>query len=167
MSKFIKIESENYDGSVANILFNPSNSEEVINLGEVTLPFIFEPDLLIPPQEIYGVYTINVLSPNCTFFLTVPLPTPTPTPTPTQTVTPTITPTPTVTPTPTFDPCKVPTPTPTSSVTPTVTPTSTITPTPTPSYNNCLVFESIPVYIPKIKIGITPTPTPSFNPCII
>ena len=136
MSKFIKIESENYDGSVANILFNPSNSEEVINLGEVTLPFIFEPDLLIPPQEIYGVYTINVLSPNCTFFLTVPLPTPTPTPTPTQTITPTPTNTPTPTPT---SSSVCPTPTPTSSPIPSLTPTSSITPTPTPSFNPCII----------------------------
>ena len=77
MSKFIIIESKNYEGSIANILFNPSNSEEVINLGDVTLPFTFEPSLLIPPREIYGVYTINVLEPNCTFFVRVPQQTPT------------------------------------------------------------------------------------------
>tara|TARA_R110000772_G_scaffold33074_1_gene80648 strand:- start:606 stop:1013 length:408 start_codon:yes stop_codon:yes gene_type:complete len=109
MSKFIIIESKNYDGAIANVLFNPSNSEEVINLGDVTLPFTFEPSLLTPPREIYGTYTINVLIPNCTFFVRVPQPTPTPTPTRTPTRTPTQTPTSTPTPTST-DVCPTPTP---------------------------------------------------------
>ncbi|MDB0072645.1 hypothetical protein OAA60_05660 [Porticoccaceae bacterium] len=139
MSKFIIIESKNYDGAIANILFNPSNSEEVINLGDVTLPFTFEPSLLTPPREIYGTYTINVLIPNCTFFVRVPQPTPTPTPTRTPTRTPTQTPTSTPTPTST-DVCPTPTPTRTPNRTPTQTPTSTPTPTST---------------------DVCPTPTPS------
>ena len=139
MSKFIIIESKNYDGAIANILFNPSNSEEVINLGDVTLPFTFEPSLLTPPREIYGTYTINVLIPNCTFFVRVPQPTPTPTPTRTPTRTPTQTPTSTPTPTST-DVCPIPTPTRTPNRTPTQTPTSTPTPTST---------------------DVCPTPTPS------
>tara|TARA_R110000796_G_scaffold12371_4_gene41014 strand:+ start:999 stop:1499 length:501 start_codon:yes stop_codon:yes gene_type:complete len=141
MSKFIIIESKNYDGAIANVLFNPSNSEEVINLGDVTLPFTFEPSLLTPPREIYGTYTINVLIPNCTFFVRVPQPTPTPTPTPTRTPTRTPTQTPTSTPTPTStDVCPTPTPTRTPNRTPTQTPTSTPTPTST---------------------DVCPTPTPS------
>ena len=139
MSKFIIIESKNYDGAIANVLFNPSNSEEVINLGDVTLPFTFEPSLLTPPREIYGTYTINVLIPNCTFFVRVPQPTPTPTPTRTPTRTPTQTPTSTPTPTST-DVCPTPTPTRTPNRTPTQTPTSTPTPTST---------------------DVCPTPTPS------
>lgn len=132
MSNIIVIESNNYDGFIANILFNPSNSDEVINLGNVTLPFTFEPYLLIPPREIYGTYTINVIEPNCTFFVNVPQPTPTPTPTSTQTPTPTPTQTPTPTPTST-QLCPTPTPTPTLSQSNTPIPTLSITPTPTSS----------------------------------
>ena len=132
MSKFIIIESKNYDGAIANVLFNPSNSEEVINLGDVTLPFTFEPSLLTPPREIYGTYTINVLIPNCTFFVTVPQPTPTPTPTSTKTPTPTPTTTQTPTPT-TTELCPTPTMTPTVSHSNTPEPTSSVTPTPTSS----------------------------------
>lgn len=132
MSKFIIIESKNYDGAIANILFNPSNSEEVINLGDVTLPFTFEPSLLTPPREIYGTYTINVLIPNCTFFVTVPQPTPTPTPTPT--ITPTRTPTMTPSVTPTITPTKSYVCYSTPTVTPTITTTPTMTSTPSKSY---------------------------------
>ena len=123
MDQIIIIESINYSGEVANIIFNPDNTNVVINLGDHTLPYEFNSGLLDPPREIFGTYTITVN--NCPYFLNVPRTTPTPTPT--------------VTPTPTFDPCKVPTPTPTKTVTPTVTPTNTQTPTPTPSYNPCLV----------------------------
>jgi hypothetical protein len=137
MDQIIIIESINYSGEVANIIFNPDNTNVVINLGDHTLPYEFNSGLLDPPREIFGTYTITVN--NCPYFLNVPRTTPTPTPTRTPTRTPTPTPTPTVTPTPTFDPCKVPTPTPTKTVTPTVTPTNTQTPTPTPSYNPCLV----------------------------
>jgi hypothetical protein len=137
MDQIIIIESINYSGEVANIIFNPDNTNVVINLGDHILPYEFNSGLLDPPREIFGTYTITVN--NCPYFLNVPKTTPTPTPTRTPTRTPTPTPTPTVTPTPTFDPCKVPTPTPTKTVTPTVTPTNTQTPTPTPSYNPCLV----------------------------
>jgi hypothetical protein len=133
----IIIESVNYDGELANIIFTPDNQDISINLGDVVLPFFFEPCKLIPPRERFGFYTILTYNPRCTNFLRVPRPTPTPTPTPSPTRTCTPTPTPTVTPTPTFDPCKVPTPTPT--------PTSTITPTPT--------------------ISVTPTPTATWDPC--
>lgn len=137
MSQSVIISSEKFDGRICNVLFKPSNSDVVINLGDVTLPLTFEPFLLTPPQEIYGDYTITVLENNCVYYLNIPNPTPTPTPTPTVTPTPTPTVTPTVTPTRSFDPCSIPTQTPTSSVTPTITPTSTITPTPTPSINPC------------------------------
>lgn len=136
MDNIITIESINYSGETANIIFNPDNTTVVINLEDHILPHTFDLSLLTPPREIYGVYTITVN--NCPYFLNVPRVTPTPTPTRTPTRTPTPTPTPTVTPTPTYDPCKVPTPTPTKTVTPTVTPTNTQTPTPTPSYNPCL-----------------------------
>ena len=132
MSNFIVIESNNYDGFIADILFNPSNSDEVINLGEVTLPFTFKPYLLTPPREIYGTYTINVIEPNCTYFINVPQPTPTPTPTSTKTPTPT--PKTTQTPTPTTTKlCPTPTMTPTVSHSNTPEPTSSVTPTPTSS----------------------------------
>jgi hypothetical protein len=114
MSQTITINSILYDGELTSILFKPDNSNLVINLGIVTLPFTFEPSLLTPPKEIYGSYTILVQGSECSKILNVPRPTPTPTPTNTPTRTPTPTPTPTVTPTPSFDPCKVPTPTPTN-----------------------------------------------------
>ena len=145
MSTTIIISSVNYDGESANILFKPDNSNVTVNLGEVTLPYTFDPTLLTPQRSVYGTYTILVNDGSCSNILNVPRPTPTVTPT--QTVTPSITLTPTRTPTPTvtIDPCFI-TPTPTNTQTPTITPTITKTPTntptptktPTPSPQTCL-----------------------------
>jgi hypothetical protein len=145
MDQFITIESINYSGETANIIFNPDNTNFVINLGDHTLPYEFNSGLLNPPREIFGTYTITVN--NCPYFLNVPrlTPTPTPTKTPTRTPTPTVTPTPTITPT--FDPCSI---SPTPSVTPTKTPTRTPTRTPTPT--------------PTSTCNPTPTPTPTVTP---
>lgn len=125
MSQNIIINSVFNEGELAEVLFNPDNSEFVINLGEVTLPFLFNPSLLIPQREIYGSYTILVVGTDCPYFLNVHRPTPTPTPTVTPTKTQTPTPTPTNTPTPTRNPCASKTPTPTPTITPTITPTPT------------------------------------------
>jgi len=118
MSQTITIDSIIYDGESAIILFKPDNTDEVINLGNQILPFTFSPNLLNPPREVYGSYTILVDGSGCSKLLNVPRPTPTPTPT----VTPTRTPTPTPTPTPSITPTKpcglTPTPTPTPSSTP-------------------------------------------------
>lgn len=118
MSQTITIDSIIYDGESAIILFKPDNTDEVINLGNQILPFTFSPNLLNPPREVYGSYTILVDGSDCSKLLNVPRPTPTPTPT----VTPTRTPTPTPTPTPSITPTKpcgpTPTPTPTPSSTP-------------------------------------------------
>ena len=114
MSQTILIESINYDGELATVLFKPDNANVVINLGNVVLPYLFDPSLLNPPRDIYGTYTILVLGTDgncktdCPNILQVPRPTPTPTPTPTITRTQTPTVTPTVTPTLTVDPCIVP-----------------------------------------------------------
>lgn len=105
MSQIITINSVNYDGELSNVLFTPNNDPVVINLGDVTLPFIFEPSLLIPPREVYGTYTIFTYEDKCTNILQVPQPTPTTTPTNTPTRTPTPTPTNTPTPTPSTYPC--------------------------------------------------------------
>jgi hypothetical protein len=130
MSQSIIINSINYDGEIANIIFTPDVDNVVINLGQQTLPFLFRPYLLTPPRDVYGTYTIVVMvnGIQCPNILNVVRPTPTPTPTPTQTITPT--PTLTLTPTPTVGPC---TPTPTVTPTLTFTPTGTLTPTPTPT----------------------------------
>lgn len=161
MSQSIVIQSVNYDGELANVLFKPSRLDDVINLGNVTLPFEFNPSILTPPLEIYGDYTIFIIDDNCTYYLHVPEVTPTPTPTQTPTKTPTPTQTPTQTPTPSYDPCKVPTSTPTP--TPTSTPTPTNTPTPSATCTNpCGCPE--PSKTPKPTK--TPTPTPSFNLCV-
>ena len=125
MSQNIIINSVYNEGELAEVLFNPDNSEVVINLGEVTLPFLFNPSLLTPQRDVYGSYTILVVGTDCPYFLNVPRPTPTPTPTITPTKTQTPTPTPTNTPTPTRNPCTSKTPTPTPTITPTMTPTPT------------------------------------------
>lgn len=160
MSTTIVISSINYDGEMANILFKPENINTTINLGEVTLPYTFNPTLLTPPRDVYGTYTILVSNSNCPNIMNVPRPTPTVTPTKTPTPTPTKTPTLTPTITPTPDPCLI-SPTPTSTVTPTPTPTSTVTPTitqtitptvtPTPltcfqKYSKWWELNSFPIY---------------------
>ena len=91
MSNTITIQSINYSGEVANILFKPNGVNVVINLGNQVLPYVFNPTLLTPPRTVYGVYTILVDGADCSVILNVPLPTPTMTPTPT--VTPSVTPT--------------------------------------------------------------------------
>lgn len=136
MNQNIIIDSVQYSGKSVTILFKPDKSNEIINLGVVTLPLNFDPNLLTPPREIYGSYTILVEKSDCPSIIIVPRPTPTPTPTITPTRTPTPTPTITPTPTPTFDPCKVPTPTPTNTLT--ATPTQTNTPTPSTTKNICV-----------------------------
>lgn len=159
MSQSILIESQNYSGYTANIIFSPYGEEITINLGDHVLPYLFYPSGLTPSREfVYGKYSINILNPSCFFLLDVPLPTPTPTPTPSITPTETPTNTPTPTPTPTFDPCKVPSQTPTNTPTPTPTKTSAVTPTPTPTFNPCLTPFPTPTNTPTSD---TPTPTPT------
>jgi len=137
MSQNIIISSVFNEGELAEVLFKPDNSDVVINLGEVTLPFLFEPNLLIPQREVYGTYTILVVGTDCPYFLNVPRPTPTTTPTVTPTKTPTLTPT--ITPSQTSSPLpclsKTPTPTPTVTSTPTLTPS--VTPTVSLSSSIC------------------------------
>jgi hypothetical protein len=129
MQQSITINSVNYDGEIANIIFKPDIEDITINLGEQILPFLFRPYLLTPPRDVYGVYTIIVKfnGIECPNILNVPRPTPTPTPTLTPTSTPTLTPTVTPTLTVTINPC--PTKTPTQTRTPTSTPTRTPTTT--------------------------------------
>lgn len=150
MSQIITINSINHDGELANVLFTPDNDPVVINLGDITLPFVFEPSLLVPPREVYGTYTIYTYVDKCTNILQVPRPTPTPTPTvtPTRTATPTPTVTPTVTPT--SNPCDLPSATPTPTPTHTPTKTPNLSPTPTPTHTSCA--------------SATPTPTPTVTP---
>lgn len=134
MSQSITIKSINYDGEMATILFLPYNESSSINLGTVVLPFTFHPNLLEPPKNVYGTYTILIDDVSCSYTVNVPPPTPTTTPTNTPTKTQTSTPTQTQTPTPSFDPCKVPTQTPTPTLT--QTPTTTYTPTPSSTCTN-------------------------------
>ena len=168
MPKYIVINSVNYDGEEANILFKPDDDNVVVNLGNVVLPYTFYPENLVPERDVYGTYTILVLGADCPNFMNVtrPTPTPRPTTTPTRTITPTTTPT--TTPTPTFDPCKVPsqTPTPTQTITPTRTPRPTVTPTPT--FNPCITPFPTNTPTPSITptISVTPSITPTNTPTI-
>jgi hypothetical protein len=154
----IIIQSINFSGETASVVFTPYGSTSPINLGVQTLPFLFEPYLLTPPYDVYGSYSILVINSDCPLILNVPPPPPSPTPTLTPTKTSTPTPTPTVTPTPSFDPCKVPSPTPTPTQTATPTPTISITPTVTPSLNPCVTPSKSP------GVSKTPTPTPTITP---
>lgn len=168
MSQTILIDSINYNGELATVLFKPDNENTVINLGNVVLPYLFDPSLLNPPRDIYGTYTILVLGTDgncktdCPNILQVPRPTPTPTPTTTVTKTVTPSPTTTPTPTPTVDPCKVPTPTPTTTTTPTTTPTNTPTPSATCT-NPCGCPE--PSRTPRPTRSPRPTPSATSGYC--
>ena len=151
----ITINSVNYSGESAEIIFKPNGVNVVINLGSQILPYIFNPSLLTPPRTVYGVYTILVEGADCPIIMNVTVPTPTPTPTMTQTPTNTTTPTNTPTNTPTYNPCNVsPTPTPTPSITPTHTQTPTMTQTPGAS--------ATPTQTPTMTKTPTPTPTPAY-----
>jgi hypothetical protein len=147
----IVIQSVNYSGESASIVFTPYGTTLTINLGVVTLPYLFEPGTLTPPYDVYGVYTIVTTDSNCPLILNVPPPPPSPTPTITPTRTQTPTPTPTVTPTRTLNPCLVPSPTPTVTQTQTQTPTISLTPSMTPTLNPCITPSKSP--------GVTKTPT--------
>ena len=165
MSQTIIINSVNYDGEEANILFTPDNDPTAINLGTVILPYTFNPGLLVPPREVYGTYSILTIEDQCFNLLNVPRPTPSPTPTKTPTRTPTPTPSITPTVTPTSFPCitKSPTPTPNLSPsptqTPTVTPTPNSSPSPTPTVTSTPDLSPSPT--PTVTSTNTPTPTPT------
>jgi hypothetical protein len=124
MSQIITIQSVNYSGESANILFKPDNDDVTINIGDVILPYTFNSGALTPPREVYGFYTVLILGADCPNILRVPRPHTTPSPTPTNTATPTPTPT------------KTPTPTPT----PTLTATPSPTPTPSPGPSNVGIY---------------------------
>jgi len=161
MSQIITINSVNYDGELANVLFTPDNDPVVINLGDVTLPFMFDSALLNIPREVYGTYTIYTYVNKCTNFLKVPRPTPTPTPTITPTRTPTPTPTMTPTPSPSSNNCPTATPTNMPTPTPTNTPNHTPTSTPIPP---CVTPSTTPTHTPTNTPTNTPTPTPTPSP---
>ena len=151
----IVIQSVNFLGESASVVFTPYGTNISINLGVVILPYVFEPYLLTPPYDVYGTYSILVVNGDCPIYLTVPPPTPSPTPTLTPTRTSTPTPTPTITPSPSVDPCKIPSQTPTPTQTATPTPTISVTPTVTPTINPCIT----PIKSPRPTTTATPTPT--------
>lgn len=157
MGQSIVISSVYNDGELAEVLFKPDNSDIVINLGNITLPFLFEPYLLVPQREVFGVYTILVVGTDCPYFLNVTRSTPTPTPTHTPTKTPTPTPTYTPTVTPSSDPCPKP------SVTPSVTQTKTPTHTPTRTPNLTTTVSPTPTITPTITPTVTTSPSPLPN----
>ena len=52
MSQNILINSVFYDGELAEVLFKPDNDDIVLNFDEITLPFLFEPNLSSLKSEI-------------------------------------------------------------------------------------------------------------------
>ncbi len=178
MLQIITIESVHFDGEIAQILFQPFNSEQIINLGSVTLPYTYEPPIGV---EIYGTYTILTQEdPSCPYYITAPYPTPTNTPTISLTKSQTPTPSITSSPTLSLDPCKIPLtpsstvePTPTNSIKPTRTPTPTnskipCSPDPTPSNTPTpsITRTNKPTRTPTKTPTKTPTSTPSNTPTI-
>ena len=162
----IIIQSINYSGESATIIFTPYNSTTTYNIGVVTLPYTFNPYNINQNLSIYGSYSILIVGSDCPLFLNVPPPTPSPTPTITPTRTQTPTPTSTITPTPTFDPCKVPSPTPTSTQTATPTPTISVTPSITPSRNPCVTPSKTPTQTPTPTRTPPTTATPTITPTV-
>jgi hypothetical protein len=101
MPQVVQITSQNYEGQIALVTYNPCTGG-TISIGYVTIPYNYEADYYL------GTYTLYFPEYNETCEFVIPCPTPTVTPTKTQTPTPTnpkvtqsITPTrtPTVTPT--------------------------------------------------------------------
>lgn len=74
MSQNVTIESINYSGENASVFFLPDNDTTTINLGVKQIPFVFNPNVLVPPREIYGTYTIITSSGTCINSLVVPRP---------------------------------------------------------------------------------------------
>ena len=151
-STVVEISSNNFSGQSVNILFTPTDSNQIYGLGSHLIPYTFTSTTISNTLEVYGTYTL-VSSAHCITFLVIPKPTPTPTVTVTPTITPTLTTTSTPTPTPSYDPCKVPSPTPTVTLTSTPTSTPTVTPSVTPTTNPCAT--------PTPTSTNTPTVTPS------
>ncbi len=72
MSLSITINSKNFEGKTVNVLFKPDNDNITLNLGFVTLPFVFYPNELNPSRQVYGTYTILVEDGQCLNILNVP-----------------------------------------------------------------------------------------------
>ena len=67
----IKLESINYSGYEANIIFTPTNSETSYGLGTQIIPYIFDSSILGNNININGKYSINILDTNCSYILVV------------------------------------------------------------------------------------------------
>lgn len=160
----VTISSDNFNGTVAQIIFYPINGE-IIDLGFQTIPYFYETD------DFYGTYILYSLTYGVPCEIIIPPPV-TPTNTPTQTVTPTVTPsnsptpsiTPSNTPTASITPSNTPTAsiTPSNSPTPSITPTNTVTPTVTPT--NTPTISNTPSNTPTISVTPSNTPTISVTP---
>jgi hypothetical protein len=67
----ILIQSVNYSGYEANIIFTPSGSEISYGLGTQIIPYIFDSSILGNNININGKYSINILDTNCSYILVV------------------------------------------------------------------------------------------------
>ncbi len=67
----ILIQSANYSGYEANIIFTPINTETSYGLGTQTLPFIFDSSTLGNNIDVNGKYSINIIDTNCSYILVV------------------------------------------------------------------------------------------------
>jgi hypothetical protein len=70
-STTITLESINYSGESASIIFRPIGDTVSINLGTQILPYVFDPSILEPSKTIYGQYVIKTSTGNCSYNLFV------------------------------------------------------------------------------------------------
>jgi len=71
MSQTLQINSINFSGEQANIIFTPENQNISYGLGIQTLPFIFDSSTLGNNINALGKYSINIINSNCTYILIV------------------------------------------------------------------------------------------------
>ena len=67
----IQIQSVNYSGYEANIIFTPTNSETSYGLGTQILPYTFDSSTIGNNIDVNGKYSINIIDTNCSYILVV------------------------------------------------------------------------------------------------
>jgi hypothetical protein len=71
MANAVEISSINFSGQQANIIFTPNGSEISYGLGIQTLPYMFNTLSINDTIDIYGKYSIDLISSNCSYILVI------------------------------------------------------------------------------------------------